>query len=227
MKKILVQTRFTSSLFLFICLLPVSSAPAADQTLISADGREILLKDNGSWEYRSDDHIMSTPDGRRIRLKADGSWQYDGNSSLTSKQQVRTTDLDIKLKKVVIETREKKSVKGKRIKTHTVFYLSLSRSAQANNIIKIDSSDMANIAVTDNNGKSYKVLALQSEHSTLKPGEKMTVLIRADKSPAIWDDVKSMQVTLKPEIFGLQSTATFTQKAIDFETRSVDELGIY
>jgi hypothetical protein len=47
-----------------------------------------------------------------VRLKDDGSWQYVGNIPLMPKQQVRTTELDIKLEKVVIETYKKKAQKS-------------------------------------------------------------------------------------------------------------------
>jgi hypothetical protein len=46
-------------------------------------------------------------------------------------------------------------------------------------------------------------------------------VIRADKSPSIWDEVKSMQITFKPGIFGLQQPIILSQKIIDFENKKV------
>jgi hypothetical protein len=94
-----------------IALWPSGIALSAPQEGISDDGREVILKQDGTWEYRSSDRFASTEDGRRVRLKADGSWHYVGNALLASKQQLRTTDLNIKLSKVVIESLEKKSIK--------------------------------------------------------------------------------------------------------------------
>ena len=101
------------------------------EQVVNIDGREILLKDDGTWAYASSDRFADTKDGQRVRLKQDGSWQYVGNAPLTSKQQVRTTELDLKLQKVVIETNEKKVQKNTRVRTQTVFYVGLGYSAQA------------------------------------------------------------------------------------------------
>ena len=38
-------------------------------------GREVLLRDDGSWEYLSDDRFGTLKDGSRARLKSDGSWE--------------------------------------------------------------------------------------------------------------------------------------------------------
>jgi hypothetical protein len=52
----------------------------ADQEVTTDDGREVLLKEDGSWTFRSTDRFANTVDGQRIRLKQDGSWAYVGNS---------------------------------------------------------------------------------------------------------------------------------------------------
>ncbi len=207
----------SSPLLLFCTVL------SANQDIISTDGREILLKDDGTWQYRSTDRLIDTPDGHRVRLKEDGSWQYEGNAALTTDEQVRTTDLDIKLQQVVIEKREKKGIKNKRIKTQTVFYLNLSYSAQADKILHLRKQDISLFEVSDDNGTLYPVLSVQPESAALKPGSGITVTIRADKSPGLWDDAKSMQITLKPDIFDLQTEVSFSQNIDDFEEENVDE----
>ncbi|MBE9559768.1 MAG: hypothetical protein IMF15_03215 [Proteobacteria bacterium] len=205
-----------------LLLLTISNTLSADQQVITDDGREVLLKEDGSWEYRSTDRFADTEEGRRVRLKEDGSWSYSGNVPLKSKAQVRTTDLDLKLQKVVVETHKKKTQKSARIKTQTVFYVQLHSSAQAKTDISIKDSDISLIEVKDNNEKSYPVLSIRSDNPDLPPGTKSTLEIRADKSPSIWDDVKSMEIIFKTGIFGIQKQITLSQRTIDFNKEDVE-----
>lgn len=75
----MAKTTITSFLLLFLFY----SSVFADQLIVNVGGREVMLDDNGSW-------------------------QYIGNVPLVSKEQVRTNELDINLDKVVIETHETK-----------------------------------------------------------------------------------------------------------------------
>lgn len=219
------KTFAPSSLFIAaitLLLITIGKTAIANEQIINIDGREVLLKEDGSWKYQSTDRFANTKDGRRVRLKEDGSWSYVGNAPLQSSEHVRTTDLDIKLQKVVIETYRIKTQKSTRIKTQTVFYVQLSNSPQAKTTIKTTNSDIAQIEIKDNNNKIYDVLSIKSDGSILKPGKETTLVVRAGKSPAIWDDAKSMEITFKAGILGLQKPVTLKQKIIDFEKEDVD-----
>ncbi len=119
------STPTSFSLIIALFIAPVNNALSATQNIVTDDGREVLLKEDGSWQFRSTDRFANTKEGQRVRLKDDGNWEYVGNAPVTMEKQVRTTDLDIKLQKVVIETYEKKVQKNKRVKTQTVFYFKL------------------------------------------------------------------------------------------------------
>ena len=229
--RIMTKTLISIATLLFI---PVSFAATTDQQITTDDGREVLLKVDGRWEYRSTDRFANTDDGRRVRLKEDGSWAYTGNAPLQSKTQVRTADLDIQLKKVVIETYRKKTQKSARIKTQTVFYVQLNNSTQAKAAINIENSDAALVEVMDNNGKTYPVLSIspalsikpvlssKAGSSKLQPGAETILTIRAEKSPSIFDDVKSMEISFKAGIYGIKNTVSLIQNVTDFENEEVD-----
>jgi len=206
------------SLSLSLC----SNTLHADQDVITDDGREVLLRADGTWVFRSTDRFANTEDGKRIRLKADGSWQYIGNAPLISKDQVKTTELGITLLKTVIEKHEVKVQKNKRLKTQTVFYLNLELSPLAVSNIAIHKNDTSGIEVTDNNGKIYTVLSIQPGTTALEPGSNMTVAVRVDESPTWLDNAKSMEILFKPEIFGIQEPIKLSQKINDFEEVDVD-----
>lgn len=209
-----------------LSLLAGSNSVSANQQIITDDGREVLLKEDGHWEYRSTDRFANTEDGRRVRLKADGSWSYTGNAPLKSKAQVRTSDLDIKLQKVVVESYKKKTQKSRRTKTQTVFYVQLNNSPRAKTNISIKDSDISMIEVKDNNGKSYPVLSIKPDNSSLQPGTETTLIVRAEKSPSIWGNVKSMDIHFKAGIFGIQTPITLSQRTIDFNKKDVEGFDI-
>jgi hypothetical protein len=217
------RTILTPSILIIPLLLaPVSNVLSANQEIITEDGREALLNEDGTWSFRSTDRFANTKDGRRVRLKDDGSWQHTGNAPVILKEQVRTMDLDIKLQKVVIETHEKKVQKNKRIKTQTVFYLDLELSALAKENISINKNDMPMIKVRDNKGKDYPVLSIQPSPTTVKPGSNTTIVIRAKSSPSWLDNIKSMEVVLNPGVFGIQDPITFNQNVTEFDNKKVD-----
>ena len=206
---------------LMLLLIPGSDAMSADQQVITDDGREVLLKADGTWVFRSTDRFANTDDGQRVQLKQDGSWQYVGNAPMATEEHVRSTLLDIKLQKIVIERHEKKVQKNVRLRTQTVFYVNFGLSARAKNNISITKNDVTHIEVNDNNGKTYPVLSIHPAPVVLKPGSDTIMVIRADRSPLLLDDVKSMSVTFKPEIYGIQQQVTLSRGVDDFEEKKV------
>ncbi len=205
-----------------VTMLSVSNALSADQQVVTDDGREVLLKQDGTWQFRSNDRFANTKDGQRVRLKQDGSWEYVGNAPLASKQRVRTNDLDIKIEKVVIETHEKKVQKNKRVKSQTVFYLNLQVSPLVESAVRIKNADVARIKVTDNNGKDYPVLSIQPSPATLEPNTKTTLIIRTDGSPLWWKNVKSMEIVFSPGILGIHNPIRLSNSVIDIDKKNVD-----
>ena len=207
---------------LLMLLISGSKAHATEQEVITTDGREILLKEDGTWAYRSNDRFANTKDGHRVVLKEDGTWQYVGNAPMASVEPVKTRLLDIKLQKVVIEKHEKKVHKNVRVTTQTVFYVSLDLSPLAKSNISISKNDINFIRVEDNNGKSYPVISIQPSPMTIQPNSNTTMVIRAAGAPLWLSNVKTMSVILKPGIIGLQETITLSQLASNFDTKKVD-----
>jgi len=198
-----------------ISLLVISgNAHPASQSLMTDDGREVLLNDDGSWGFLTTDRFANTDDGRRIRLKEDGSWQYIENVSIKAHEKIQPSNLDITLQKVVIEKYEKKALKNTRVKTQTIFYLQLKDPLQTKtNIIK--DNDISLIEVKDNNGKSYEIISVS-------PGTTNTLVVRVDKSPSILDDAKSLQITFKSGMFNLKGPIILSQRIVDFDVVNVD-----
>lgn len=206
------------------CLSILLNSPGvfAAQEAISDDGREVLLKDNGTWEFRSNDRFANTPDGRRVRLKGDNTWEYMGNAPLTTKTQARSPTIDIALQRAVIETHQEEIYKNVRTETQTVFYLQVALSPLAEKGVAIDKSALARIKVTDNQGKHYPSLSLTPDQLTLEPKSQQTFAVRVDGSPSWWKGIKSMQLELAPGLFGNRDTVALTMPVSDMDHQVVE-----
>jgi hypothetical protein len=205
-----------------LLLAPYVDVLAADREVITDDGREVLIKDDGTWMFRSTDRFANTADGQRVRLREDGSWQYVGNAPMVSTDQVKTTELGITLDKTVIERHEIKVQKNKRVKTQTVFYLYMELSPLAGSAIAFNDNDASSIEVADNKGEIYPVLKTQADVKLLTPGARTRLMVRVDGSPSWLDNAKSMEIAFRPGIFGIQTPIKLSQKIDDFEEVYVD-----
>ncbi|UCB55013.1 MAG: hypothetical protein JSW45_00265 [Thiotrichales bacterium] len=203
-------------------LLSGGQALSANQEVITDDGREVLLREDGSWEFRSDDRFANTSDGQRVRLKADGSWEYLGNAPLVTATRVRTDELDIRLQNVVIEKQETKVQKNVRVKTQTVFDVTIELSPLAESEIMINDNDASLIEVKDNRGRDYPVISIGPDPVTLSPGGNLALAVRVDGSPQWWKNVKTIAITFRPGILGLQRPTTFSWSVDSIDKKSVE-----
>jgi len=210
------------AVMLVLILSTGSHVLAADQEVLTEDGREVLLKEDGTWVFRSTDRYVNTKDGDRIRLKNDNTWEYIGKAPLTSKQQVRSTTLDIKLKRIVVETYKEKVHKNVRTETQTVFYLKMNLDPVARNNVSASSSDLHNIKVRDNKGNDYPVLSIYPDSVNLTPDSEQLITIRADGFPGLFSDASSIEIELLPGIFNLGESVILSQRINNVEKVRVE-----
>lgn len=199
----------------------VSPSLLAGEDVISDDGREVRLKNDGTWDFRSNDRYANTKDGQRIRLKSDNTWEYVGNAPMETDVQFRDVSTDIKLRQVVFESFKEKAHKNTRKKTHTVFYLSTEVSAAAAAPVKVRQDNLALFNVSDSNGNEYPVLSVEPKLTELAPGSKQEFVIRADGSPQWWG-VKSIQLKLSPEIFGSAEFIVLNESVHEIKKKNVE-----
>lgn len=189
---------------------------------VTLEGRTVILNNDGTWQYETTDRFANTKDGKRVRLKENGRWDPVGNTPLKTKDQVRTNELDIKLNKVVIETYKKKKQKNSSIKTQTVFYIDINNSPTSTKMLNIKDGDVSLIEVKDNNGKDYPVLSLKAVTEQQKPDFMTRLIVRAKKSPAIWDNVNSMSISFKKGFLELEEAITISEDVDNFKEKKVE-----
>jgi len=208
--KSLISTRPIATLLL--SLLPTLVYAERDAT--GDDGREIILKDNGSWEYKSTDRFATSEDGTRVRLKEDGSWEFIGNAPVVSKEQVRTEALDVQLGDIVTEFYKEKVGKNTRHMSQTVFNLKVDVSSYSEGVdAKLSHFNL--FEITDSRGNQYPVLSVTPQHKRLQAGKEYTIAIRVDGSPSgqFAVAIKHLNVDIDKSVFGTHQDLSFSRRA--------------
>jgi hypothetical protein len=174
-------TALTLALLGATLTLPAQAA----QDATGDDGRQILLKDDGSWEYKNNDRFATAADGTRVRLKDDGSWAFIGNAPTVTEASHRTEALDIALEQVTTETRKTRNpgAKSSRVAAETVFSLTVKLSGYSQDSITPDVSNLSQFRVVDDHGTEYTIVGVTPAGTTLVPGQSYTYEVRASGAP--------------------------------------------
>ncbi|MFA7553562.1 MAG: hypothetical protein WCY88_04875 [Spongiibacteraceae bacterium] len=197
----------------------------AAQDVISDDGREVQLNEDGSWVYKSSDRFANTKDGRRVRLKEDGSWVYTTERADVAHvaQPVAVPAAAVQLTDVIIEVASSgRNVAQKNIahQAQMVFFLSSNTDIELN-------LDAANFTVTDSGGREYQVLSVEKnagKNVDKKPLTTTDIIVRADGAPHFWSKPKWVMITLAKAVADTADDIVLTYKLADVETKKVVEL---
>lgn len=204
----------------------LANAAAESRTAIADDGREVLLNDNGEWEYASDDLFATTPEGDRIRLQQDGRWQRVRDDEapawqpapLLSRQQDTATlaesELTLVLDQVEIENKRESVSKNTRLRSNLVFYLEVSPHSAL-------SLNPEQVTVQDNRGRDYPVFLV--EPGTARLGGQPRWVIRANGAPRWWG-VKFFSLQIAPGSLGNAESIDLRKPMADVISREVDSL---
>lgn len=195
--------KLKNSVFILSALL-ISQLTQAQLTAISDDGREVILREDGQWEYLSTDRFANTSDGRRIRLKQDGQWEYSAEPGKQSAQQFINDAITVKLDRVEIEEFKELATsmrKNSRVTTQTSFYFTATASSLGQTAIPILNSGnpvIDGFSVTDDRGGEYSIIELSpSDAETIKPGESITYNLKISASPKWGPDIISLHIDKK------------------------------
>ncbi|WP_439135794.1 hypothetical protein [Pseudomaricurvus sp.] len=191
-----------------------TTAMAAELSATGDDGREILLKKNGSWEYKSTDRFATSEDGTRVRLKADGSWEFIGNAPSVSKEQVRTEAMEVKLGDIVTEFHKEKVGKNTRYNSQTTFNLAVDISNYSEGVdTKLSHFNL--FKVTDSRGNDYPVIEVTPQTKHMEPGKEYPVAIRVDGSPSgqFAVGIKYLYLEIDKAVFGSETNLKFSRRA--------------
>ena len=185
--------------------LGTSTVIAEPKAAIADDGREVVLRDNGEWEYVSEDKFATTPDGQRIRLKPNQRWQKVRDSEAPAYQPVPLTivkrdnatiadsNLEVILDQVHIENQREEVGKNTRLRSNLVFYLEIQGDLPG------FKPQPEQFSVQDSRGKIYPVFSVIAGAAPI--GGKPRWVIRAKGAPRWWG-VKFFSLQIAPDALG-------------------------
>jgi hypothetical protein len=208
------------SIFTFLISVFLSCTAQAQLTATGDDGREVILNEDGSWEYSSTDRYANTSDGRRILLKDDGNWEYQGKQQQPlSQQQYRNNSVNIHLDKIEIEEHKEPPTanrKNPRIKTQTSFYFTATASTLGDAITPLIKGTKGFI-VTDDKGKRYSNIELSPAQPTaIKPGDSVSFKLKVKSSPK-WGP-KTILLTIDQQVFASGEAIVLTSPVANITT---------
>ncbi len=185
---------------------------AADQALIGADGREILLKDDGTWDYVSNSIFVDTREGQRVELKPDGSWSYVGLAPVQEETQYRELAIEVAVASADIEEYVSKvgATKNTRKESFTNFYLDVLVASSADAPVDLKALKPEQFSISDNKKKSYPVIEINSDIDQLAPGKSTRLHVKTKGAPGGLIRTRFINLVIQPEAFN-------TEQAIELE----------
>ena len=226
----------TNRWFLLGAIFLSVASHADSQTAVADNGREVILKENGEWEYATKDIFATTTDGKRIRLQPNGEWQEVSEADSPNTQTAIETavqkviqaapvataptrdvvSLDnakITLDVVAIETSRESVGKNTRKRANLVFSLDI----EGSNLVPPTSA----MRVTDSKGREYPVFS--SSKGMSDTGNKPRVIVRANGAPR-WFGVKFFTLEIAPNTMGNANTIELRKPMDEVLRREVDSL---
>ncbi len=221
-----------SRVSLVVALLAAAYANAEPKTAIADNGREVILKENGEWEYRNQDIFATTPDGERIRLRPNQRWQAVSKEEAPKPaatkviiQQPATETVrrdtvalaqfnaNLTLDSVVIENHRESVGKNTRKRSNLVFYLDVDPRAP---LLKSE-----HIQIQDSKGRTYPVFSVSK--GTAEIGSAPRIVVRANGAPRWWG-VKFFAMTIAPGALGNTAAIELRKPMGDVISKEVSSL---
>ena len=207
----------------------LSLSAFADQRILTDAGREVLLKDDGSWTYLSEDRFGTLSDGSRARLKADGSWEIveDETGLITipaqalkrSEDTIRSDNFYIEIASITIENQRGKNRKNSTLQAQILVDLE----------IEMKSSDLLElkkdlVKVSDSRGRFYDIKKMIIRENISQTQKVVRILV--DGAPRWWG-VKFFVVEFEQGFLGHDRKVELRKSSADVTRLEVDTLSLH
>ena len=212
-------TRYSVSI-----LLVLASSAIAEEVVVSDDGRQIRLNDDGTWVQVSQDRFATNAQGQRIRLRADGSWNVISASSediVRSGSIPNTASLQdepvIFLKNVEILRREIKRAKSTHAETRMRYTIGVDNKTEQTVALDLTGPFEA----TTNRGGEYPLLSADGPSQVLA-GQQAEVVVVVEDSPA-WFGVKFLSLEVPAKAIGNAGARLLNKNMNEVKRINVDD----
>ncbi|MEM7077390.1 MAG: hypothetical protein AAF513_02065 [Pseudomonadota bacterium] len=223
-KEVVEWARWLTVILLAISL---SNVFAADQVVISDDGRQIRLNGDGTWVQLSQDRYATTAQGQRVRLRPDGTWAVmDPNTP-----QVPTTaragfgaptnvasDVGLLLTEVAVLKRSLQRAKTTHAEVRTVYRVRVANhTAQA-----LDYGDLqTKLHPRSNRGARFEIVAITPSSGSIAPGQEAVIEVIAQGGPR-WFGVRFLSLEVDAGALGNPVKRILAKNMDEVERRDVE-----
>lgn len=241
-----ILNRFIFCLLGVIALGVFSAQILAAEDVISDDGREVRLNDDGTWSFLSRDRYATTIDGRRIRLIPDGRWEITTDDVTVIEERTQTTkdsangvaattqvtrkivrqssnaggNSSILLTRVDILKKKTKTHKSTKADTRTAFYVQVANHSK--NPIALNQALKSSLKASDSKGRQYDTLLLRYKGDQIASGSSKQIIVLIDGAPR-WYGVKNMNLKIDANTFGDNSSILLSKNMNDIDTKIVED----
>jgi len=191
--------------WLIFAVLTFATALAHSQQIVDGpDGKKILLKQDGSWEYIDETTLITTPDGRRARINDDNTWEYvetarpatqtpaaasrDENGVVMismnraqSQPQTNSSALEYTIDRVFIVEVETRAGVSKGTRRDSAVYFNVEIDSAVDSTLP--AIDPRALSVKDSRGDSYNVVEATLSTQNISPGNPALLKVVTDDSP--------------------------------------------
>ncbi|WP_317932452.1 DUF3157 family protein [Halioxenophilus sp. WMMB6] len=209
----------------YLLFLGLSSTLAqASETILSGDGREIRLNDDGTWEVVSDNLYLDTSDGRRVILTPDGRWQYQGMAPVAAEETYRELLVAVSIISGYIEEQREKVGSGKNTRTTSFMHLQLQvhLAEAASASLDLTGLEAGNFEVVDKRGERYPVTAINPSLSHLAAGGTATVELVCEGAPGGLRPAKSVAINIAAQVFNNEQPIELELEYDDLERQRIN-----
>ena len=206
----------------------LSSPSLADQRILTDAGREVLLKDDGTWTYLSDDRFGTLKDGSRARLQSDGSWEIveDEVGLITipaqalkrSEDTIRADKFYIEISGITIESQRGKNRKNSTLRAQTLVDIKIEANSFDPSGINRDL-----IRVSDSRGRFYEIKKIIVRENI---SDKQNVGILLDGAPRWWG-IKFFAIEFDKGFLGNDRKVRLRKSSAEITRLEVDTLSTY
>ena len=206
----------------------VAATAAAEEVVVSDDGRQIRLNDDGTWRQVGGVSYATTASGARVRLRPDGSWQVldAGESAAVPPPAVvrpelepAAMDVSLELNQVEILRRKIKRSKTTHSQTVTVYHFSVRN--EGNNLLRLGDDLIDELRARSSSGGEWPIVSMDIDQPELTRGQQAVIRVVADGAPQ-WFGVKYMELQVAPGALGNRERIKLRKPMKQVERRSVN-----
>ena len=207
-----------------------NAAYAADETVISDDGRQIRLKGDGTWVQLSQDRYATNAAGQRIRLRPDGTWNVMSHARVQAEagdtsgrerhqQQALVDEPVLYLGQVEILKRSIRRSKSTHADKRMRFVVEVDNRSQQTLHIPNDLERL--VGVLDNRGGVYTVTSVRVDTSEIAAGNRGKVYVETKDAPQ-WFGLKYLTVKVDAGGLGNEQPRLLNKRMDEVVRREVD-----